>query len=673
MNSMKWFNHKYLIQNLKKSKNVLAFFLVIVPLISVLNLIITSQNNQDFVNLTINNVSIVTILGMYVIPIVVSITLFGFVFKRQSSDFICSMPLNRSTIFVTNTIGGIILLSLMILITTALILITTAFMPNLIISKTMMVDFFFIWIVAYIFVFTVANLAATLCGNIITQIALTALILFLPSFLIHSYQGFTEYQTAEIKCSEKACQPTKYNCFDNKKCLTNQEHGIYTNTISYNQTNSFTLPYQYASSIYSQYYSYDISKGQLLKMFILSILYFTLGLYLFRKKKMEVTETSFNNPNIHNLVKSLTIIPMITFAATCLHDKETGLGIFVIVITLVYFFIFDLITKKQITKIGLSLIYFIITTTLVIGYYYAFTKNGLKPNTIITTKDIKAISINYPNDHLDTSNIYLDNQELKNIIVKGLVSNSDYAVDSKRLNIIIKLQNGKKYRMDINNIPITDYEKIQAIAYNNEKFNIAFRNIDFKNVYAITANSLVINPNKNKEIMDMIKKGLENINIAKYNELNQGFQLTLYAYKNHHLVQYHINSAINPKLTRYISKYTNDKLKKEVLNKKPNIDEIENIYIYQKNNDNMMTDYLINHSYTEIYKFIQKNINKTCDIKKEYIEINLSYKGKTYIFYTNNIEGFNKILNKKTNQLKNTTQYIDTLKSYQEEENENNS
>lgn len=667
MNSMKWFNHKFLMQNLKKSKNLLAFFLVVVPLLSVLTLIITGQNTEEYVNLTFNNVSLVTIFGMYIIPVIVSITLFGFVFKRKSSDFVSSMPLNRSTIFVTNTIGGIILLLLMTFITTTLVLITSAFMPNLIISKSMMIDFFFIWAVTYTFVFIAANLATTICGNVITQIAVTALILLLPPFLIHSYQGFTEYQTAEIKCTEKACKPESYNCYNDKKCLNNQEQGIYTNQINYNQKNSFTLPYQYASSVYSNYYSYDITKGQLGKMCILSIMYFALGLYLFRKKKMEITDTSFSNIHIHNLVKSLTTIPMLTFAITCFYEGEESLGVFVVVITLVYYFIFDLITKKQISKIALSLIYFIITIALVTAYYYAFTKDGLKPNTVISTDDIKAISINSSNDHLDTSNIYLDNKQLKNIIVKGLVSNSDYAEGSENPNVIIKLNNNNTYKMDVNNIPSSDYQKLLNIAYNNEKFNVAFRNIDYKNVYAIATPNLVINPANNKEIMDMIKIGLENINLTKYDEISQGFEIMLYAYKNHKVVEYNINSAINPKLTRYISKHTNNKLKQNVINQKPNINDISNIYAVLTTNDNMMTDYIVNHSYSEIYKFIEKNINKTCDIKKEYIELHLQYKGRSYTFYTNNIDGFNKIINKKTEELKNTTDYINTLKTYEED------
>jgi len=667
MNSIKWFNHKFLLQNLKKSRNLLIFFLVIVPLLSVLSLIITGQNTQEYVGLTFNNVSLMTILGMYIIPIVVSITLFGFVFKRQSSDFVCSMPLNRSTIFVTNTIGGIILLLLMIFITTVLILITTAFMPNLIISKSMMIDFFFIWAVTYIFVFTVANLSATLCGNIVTQIALTALILLLPSFLIHSYQGFSEYQTAEIKCTENTCKPEAYNCYNDKTCLNNQEKGIYSNEINYNQKNSFTLPYQYASSVYSNYYSYDVTKGQLLKMCILGIIYFILGLYLFRKKKMEITETSFGSISTHNIVKSLTIIPMITFAAMCLYQSETSLAIFVIIITLVYYFVFDLITRRQIIKVGLSLVYFIVTTMLVIAYYYAFTKEGLKPNTLITQDDIKEISINSTSDHLDTSNIFLDNQELKNLIVKGLVSNSDYLSESERLNIIIKLNNNKKYKMDINNIPYEDYQKIFNIAYNNQKFNIAFRNIDYKNVYAIATSNLVINPENNIEIMNMIKGGLDNINIARYNEINQGFEINLYAYKDHKSVKYTINSAINPKLTRYISKYTNNRLKEKVINKDTDINDIENINAILTTDDNLMTNYIINRSYPEIYEFIKRNINKTCDIKKEYIEIDLEYKGKVYTFYTNNTDGFNKIITQKTKELQDTKEYINTLKSYKEE------
>lgn len=382
---------------------------------------------------------------------------------------------------------------------------------------------------------------------------------------------------------------------------------------------------------------------------------------------MEITETSFRSTSVHNIVKSLTIIPMITFAAMCFYQTETSLAIFIIIITLVYYFIFDLITRRQMTKIFLSLIYFVITIILVVAYYYAFTKDGLKPNTVITQHDIKEISVNSTNDHLDTSNIYLDNPELKNIIVKGLVSNSDYLPESERLNIIIKLNNNKKYIMDINNIPYEDYQKIFNIAYNNQKFNIAFRNIDYKNVYAIATQNLVINPENNIEIMNMIKNGLDNINIARYNEINQGFEINLYAYKNHKSVKYTINSAINPKLTRYISKYTNNRLKKEVISKNADINDVENINAILTTDDNVMTNYIINKSYPEIYDFIKRNINKTCDIKKEYIGISLEYKGKIYDFYTNNTDGFNKIIKQKTNELKNTKEYINTLESYKEE------
>jgi len=204
--------------------------------------------------------------------------------------------------------------------------------------------------------------------------------------------------------------------------------------------------------------------------------------------------------------------------------------------------------------------------------------------------------------------------------------------------------------MDINNIPYEDYQKIFNIAYNNQKFNIAFRNIDYKNVYAIATSNLVINPENNS-----------------YNEINQGFEINLYAYKDHKSVKYTINSAINPKLTRYISKYTNNRLKEKVINKDTDINDIENINAILTTDDNLMTNYIINHSYPEIYEFIKRNINKTCDIKKEYIEIDLEYKGKVYTFYTNNTDGFNKIITQKTKELQDTKEYINTLKSYKEE------
>ncbi len=671
MNSIKWFNKNYLFQNLKKSKGLLAVFLIIVPLLSVLSLILLSNRDGiGYTNITFNEVSIFSILGMFVIPIVISIALFGFVFKRKSSDFINSMPINRSTVFVTNSIGGILLLIAMVLITTLLVILIANFIPSIIISKAMMFDFFLIWTITYIFVFTAANFAASISGNMITQLAVTALLLFLAPFVIQTYHGFSESRTIEVKCTEKSCIPVTYNCYNDDECLENQDKGIYVNKVNYNVQNEANVPYQYASSFFLGGGKFQVYPTQTIKMVILSILYFGLGVFFFRKKRMEVTETSFSNIHLHNVVKSLTIFPMVYILMQVLGSGGIGAGAFGLIVILIYYFVFDLITRKHITHIRLSLIYFVVTIILFGGFYYITDKEEFKSYQSLSSNDIKEVSINLDASYTDTSKIYMDNEVIKNLITKNLVTTSgSYNDGTSHLTASLKLNNGKEYTFEVNGIAGDDYNKIIDAAYHNDKFTKAYKNVNYKNVYAIGTDYIVIDPAKNAEIIKMIKKGLANTNILDYNKAKEGFNLKLYAYQDHEQITYNVNSAINPELTRYISKYSNDLINNNLIKKDINIENINNISVVDgsKNNDSI-TDYIVNRSYNEMYNFVKNNINKTCDITKDYLELIIFYKNSRYIFYTNNTEGFEKLINDKKESLKDNLEYQAMVKQFEENE-----
>ena len=56
-----------------------------------------------------------TLLGTFILPIIISICLFNYIYKKKSVDFINSMPISRKSIFITNTILGIIIIIFFIL------------------------------------------------------------------------------------------------------------------------------------------------------------------------------------------------------------------------------------------------------------------------------------------------------------------------------------------------------------------------------------------------------------------------------------------------------------------------------------------------------------------------------------------------------------------------------
>ena len=139
MNLTKLFNFSYCMQNIKKSKALIILLVLLVPLFtSIMLLSISEEYVFSFVEL-----SVVNLIGMYIIPVVLSLALFGYVYKKNSVDFIGSMPISRRTIFLTNTIGGIAILAIAQLLTFICTLFLSKVLSNVIIFAQWFVRFLY--------------------------------------------------------------------------------------------------------------------------------------------------------------------------------------------------------------------------------------------------------------------------------------------------------------------------------------------------------------------------------------------------------------------------------------------------------------------------------------------------------------------------------------------------
>ena len=126
---------------------------------------------------------------------------------------------------------------------------------------------------------------------------------------------------------------------------------------------------------------------------------------------MEENETTFKNIHHHNIIKSLTLIPIASISYVILKESNIISSIFVVTIMLIYFLIYDLITKKSITNIRLTAIYFFITITIIVGTCYLIdtkTSNDL----ILDYKDIDSIAIKLNDNINSTDNKIIYIQEI---------------------------------------------------------------------------------------------------------------------------------------------------------------------------------------------------------------------------------------------------------------------
>lgn len=647
MNLINLFNFNYLKQNLKKSKGALAIFIGIIPIINILTLFLMSDNNHSNEIISLSNISIINFIGVFILPIVISICLFGYVFKKRSVDFVNSMPISRKSIFITNTIGGIGILVLMNLINAIFIYILSNTLPNLIIPIPMIIDYFILWTVAYVFIFTVSNIAVSVSGNMITSIAVSALILFLIPY-IHFF-------TCE------ALIPTHNNQYilecTSKECISNEYDSIYPEYVELSKENKYMMTfgqkeYKVSYSIPANLilnvsnYSYPNGSEKLynttsiIKTFILSLIYIVIGYFLFINRKMEVSETSFKNTTVHNIVKCLTMVPILSF--TYLIFKESYLDIISILILLViiiaYYFIFDLITRRGINNFKLN----IITLIIYIPLFMLFMK-GLDAITNVKTfnvNDIDSVNIDILSE--DTINpivseVYIEDKNFINYLLKNSAYDS-YEIknnDIPYINVNFKINNKLLYTQI--SFPKEEYEYIKKYLSNNDELKKTIDKFEYKETYAIKIGNLVVNEEEVKELSSLCDKYIQDEVIISN---LRGLRMNLYSYTNHELNNYEINTD-----------------NKEIIQK---IMEIENNYL--EDNLDLLNGYGIdiNGSISdEYYDILDVNTKDLIDyVKKDivnkinsnynygYININDYLNGKSYRYYTNDVEGLKELLEK---------------------------
>ena len=669
MNLTSLFNFAYLKQNLKKSKNILALFIGIVPIFNLITLIMQIESGTSTIP-SLENLSIINMLGLYVIPVVLSICLFGYIFKKRTVDFVNSMPISRKSIFITNTIGGIAIIVLINLLNIILLAILGSIFTNLFIPITLLVDYFIVWTISYIFVFTACNIAMSLSGNAITGIVLTMLILFLIPFL-NTYKNikssYLSNDEVRIECLEESCKPINYTCYEgDTNCLKDEANNIYEANVSVSLDNDeYTLPYNIINRIFFNTENATIiyNTKENIIMLVLSIIYIIIGTITFERRKMEVSETSFKSIHTHLFVKSLTLIPILLLTYEIVSRYPFDIStIFIFAIVLVYFFLYDLITKKSINHIKLSLLYFIITTCIIFTFAFAITKLVENNNNkYLTTDDIKSVTI-IPDE---INNIYNYEDTLidlaitdKNIINKVIsiitdASNSDYYYqdneDSKYITIYLNSTSGRlDYRGIVDN---ATYNELIDLLINNKTIQNSYNKINFNEIFALQIGNTIYEVDEQKDVLKEIKESLNNtsINTILETPLEESLPLYIYSYQDHKLNIYHINSTISKELESIIIKAYNQDLYQ-------NIDNNFSISCGNTICYNNINSDIISYVENDIISYII-NHQEEVDPNQDYLILDL-YKVNSfnlngnYKYITNNIEDITSIVKTKEDELR---------------------
>lgn len=670
MNLIKLFNPAYLKENIKKSRGFIILFLILVPLFTAL-ITIFEINNPERLNVANEvEIALINIIGMYGIPFILSFALFGYVYKKNSVDFINSMPLNRKTIFVTNTIGGILLITLMQFITALILVICDAVLVNVVIFSKMISDIFILMWISYVFVFIATNLAMTLSGTFLTQVALTLLILFLVPFCIDSYHEFSEWS---------------------EYVFVNGENEFTDNVES--QEISFTMPYRLISMVLLGNSDNLYSTNSIIRMIVLGILYFGIGIYLFQNRKMEDTEESFSSIKMHIFVKALTIFPMIILLN--LIEPDIEFIIFALALIGVYYFVFDFIVKRKV-KLKVSILSFILILVVWQGICMAteFIREKM-PTKTLNKEDVIAVSIGncrnyssgswyYYRDLFEELGYYFENQQVIDLIFesrayvqdmyfketaktesvsvqeitvekvektqevleeKSVVDYENRYEPTSIISVTFKTKSGKRLQADIEILEV-DFDKIIEILEKDENYvKVVKERFISEGEYAIE--HILCDDNTQERIRNEIKSKLEKMSLKEiYTTLRNTEECAVYQYdyKNHTLMTNTFSITITDNLFNLATEFLNQNAV-EIAKKVKEEDVYSYFYVEIPETSGKKYTGYTDFALDVIPDFIIENEKEKFDYTQEYYIIrgNVGNYGSIY-FYTNKVEEIDKLI-----------------------------
>lgn len=637
MNLTKWFSKNYSIQNLKKSKGVLAIMLIIIPILTLFCLY-NYDNSKFEVPYQLPALIVPNIIGMFIIPFVLSNVLLGYVYKRNSIDFINAMPISRKKIYLSNIITGILYLLLLqvinfIILAFYLLIVKTSF-----ISMSMLVDSIIIMTVAYIFMFIISSLALTISGNKFIQIVLTMLILFLlPCIRVFNLgEGYNA--------------PVKIDYFGgdaNYQYITKQ-------TV-------FTLPINIFYTLIQKGNIYSLNS--IIYTLIIGTIYIFLGIKLFEKRKMENTGYSFESTKIHLFVKLLTLYPMIRILEYIHNSVDIPELILIVFLIFVYYFIYDLITNKKV-KLKTTIISFICSSIILYGVVVGL--DGVSKHLFYKIQKVDIADVTEVN--LDLGIFYNVNRRTKlsakvenKEIVDFILDNykTDYfSNNGVNIGLKLKLKNGDEID-DYGYLPkdvfdgllkkLSDEKQyIQKLAEDNKIKNEAIIKLGQTSKYKTLKSNdklvQMINDNMEKYFENTMKKAYNKKSYINYYSNNY---ITIYKYENHQKKSITIGLDDLPELEKEFIRMMNEDANSCILSYEKNCSkylDYQDFNIVKKNpeSEKEFGVYVNKEERDIILKFVKENYKNEINPEKPYYYVYCS--GIEFTFYTEKIDEFEELL-----------------------------
>ena len=378
MKKNKYFSLSLMWEGIKQTKSVGICLTVISLIVACFSPFMQILNGSEasFHAVTVNEFVSPIFSMFYFTPAIFVLGLFGFMNKRNSSDFYHSVPLNRSCVYITYAAVTMVWCVFIILVSTFSSYILCSLAPNVMITP------YFIWtalyssfIVAFL-VMSIALVAMGLSGNLFSDIVTFLLLMFAPRLIISAFVSALS-SAVPVFSADSIPLLRPY-------------------------INILFVPFE-SGAAYSELLT---DWGIMLYSVILAVVYFIGGFFIHRARKSESAESAVAFRGVRHIVRSLIgIVPTLLIcyplaSKLTLNESKsylnTELLILAVGISVIAYFVYEFIATKSAKKLMYAIPLYLIVVAFDCAFIFGSQAIGNSiVNTVPVQSDIQSVSVKY--------------------------------------------------------------------------------------------------------------------------------------------------------------------------------------------------------------------------------------------------------------------------------------
>ncbi len=473
---MKFFSFRLYKEAMRQSRAVGILTVVIATLISAFRPVITLFQNRNYDTAFVNFIDIerlVSGLGIVSVflPIILAVKIFGFLFKRSSSDFYHALPYTRQCLYVTNLVAILSWCAMALVLMVTIPCIAYGIDPHS--SYEISFAFYNLLVGLVIMLMTsgAVMIAVSITGKPLLAMEIAAFIVFLPRVLILIALASVKEMTLMIDINQVPILSMNYSLPLMMMIGSAMSYPLYVAAFSFMPGIIYTL--------------------------ILAIIYLVLGGVLFCKRRSETAENAAPNRKVQVILRIVYSIGFF-FAATSVYmiyglDESV---VMLIVIGILVYLGYELTTTKKFKKMLKSIPALAIVAILCFiygGIIKVASDNVL--NDVPTAGEIESIQMagtvsgywyeNPTYNDLLIGELAFEDKEVTSIIAKAYGDTAEKVKNGERIDYDYDLVT-ETYRINYSNgkshvrvlyMTYDEFTKLQTLFAENEEYQEAMLDI----------------------------------------------------------------------------------------------------------------------------------------------------------------------------------------------------